>query len=312
MARGGWGKAQSNPTRAFFINPCVSRPVTPTPAAWRYRGGSLRLGGRTRMLGVVNVTPDSFSDGGRHPTEGTAVAHGLQLLSEGADVLDVGGESSRPGATPVPMDEELRRVVPVVRRLVAGGAVVSVDTHKPDVAEAALQAGAHVINDITGAADPRMLDVVAKHGAGIILMHMRGEPRTMQTDPQYDDVVREVVEHLRDRAEAAQKAGVHADAIMLDPGIGFGKNMDHNLALLRHLDALVALGYPVLVGASRKGFIGRLTAEGDAIPSPVDRLEGTLAAHMLSVARGAAMIRVHDVRAHRRALAVADAILGRT
>ena len=286
--------------------------MTPRPTAWRYRGGSLRIGGRTRIMGVVNVTPDSFSDGGRHPTEGTAVAHGLQLLSEGADILDVGGESTRPGAEPVAGDIEEKRVVPVVRRLVEAGAIVSVDTQKASVADAALAAGAHAINDVAAGRDPAMFETVARHGAAIVLMHMQGEPRTMQRDPQYVDVVKDVASFLQERAQAAQAAGIRRESIMIDPGLGFGKTLAHNLALLRHVDAIAALGFPVLVGASRKGFIGTLTAEGDVEPSPVDRLEGTLAAHAAAALRGASMLRVHDVRAHRRALSVLDAIDGRS
>ena len=270
------------------------------------------MGGRTRIMGVVNVTPDSFSDGGRHPTEGTAVAHGLQLLSEGADIVDVGGESTRPGAEPVPADVEEKRVVPVVRRLVEGGAIVSVDTSKASVADAALAAGAHAINDVTAGRDAGMFDAVARHDAAIVLMHMQGEPRTMQRHPHYADVVKDVASFLQERAQAAQAAGIRRESIMVDPGLGFGKTLEHNLALLRHVDAIAALGFPVLVGASRKGFIGTLTAEGEVAPSPVDRLEGTLAAHVAAALRGASMLRVHDVRAHRRALRVLDAIDGRS
>ncbi|HVM44581.1 MAG TPA: dihydropteroate synthase, partial [Candidatus Thermoplasmatota archaeon] len=247
---------------------------------WRIRDGELPVGARTLLMGVVNVTPDSFSDGGRHASEGTAVAHALGLLREGADILDVGGESTRPGAAPVPADEEARRVLPVVRRLVAAGARVSVDTSKAGVAAQALAEGAHVVNDVTAGRDPNMLRVVARAGAGLVLMHMQGEPRTMQQAPRYDDVVKEVAQFLIERARAAEAAGVARESIALDPGIGFGKALEHNLALLRHLDELRRLGYPLLVGASRKQFIGALTKEGDSVPSPVDRLEGTLAAHL--------------------------------
>lgn len=278
---------------------------------WQLGGARLPLGGRTLLMGVVNVTPDSFSDGGRFPSEGTAVAHGTTLRREGADILDVGGESTRPGASPVAEDEELRRVLPVVKRLAAGGALVSVDTSKANVARECLVAGAHAVNDVTAGRDPAMFRVVAERGAGVVLMHMQGEPRTMQREPHYDDVVKEVAQFLLERARAAQAAGVKRDAIVLDPGIGFGKTTEHNLTLLRHMEALRALGYPVLVGASRKGFVGQLTREGDEIPSPQDRLEGTLAAHLMARERGADVLRVHDVRAHRRAFQVADAIRGR-
>ena len=261
-------------------------------------------------MGVVNVTPDSFSDGGRHPTEGTAVAHGLTLLREGADILDVGGESTRPGADPVDADEEMRRVLPVVRRLAEAGARVSIDTAKAGVAEAALAQGARIVNDVTAGRDPRMLDVVARADAALVLMHMQGEPRTMQQAPRYEDVVKEVAAFLLERARAAEAAGVARERIALDPGIGFGKTPQHNLALLRGLGELARLGYPVLVGASRKMFIGVLTKEGHELPTPTDRLEGTLAAHLIARERGAHIVRCHDVRAHRRAFAVADAIRG--
>lgn len=274
------------------------------------RDTQLLLGQRTLLLGVVNVTPDSFSDGGKHPSEGTAVAHGLGLLRDGADLLDVGGESTRPGATPVPAADELRRILPVVRRLVGSGANVSVDTWKASVAREALVEGAHIINDVTAGRDPEMFATVAEARAGLVLMHMQGEPGTMQDAPDYDDVVKEVGAFLLERARAAEAAGVPRACIALDPGLGFGKTLEHNLALLRHLPELAQLGYPLLVGASRKGFIGHLTQEDGQIPSPVDRLEGTLAAHIIARERGAAIIRAHDVRAHRRAFAVADAIRG--
>lgn len=280
-------------------------------AAWRLRDAALPLGGRTLLMGIVNVTPDSFSDGGKHPTEHTAAAAGAALQRDGADLLDVGGESTRPGAAPVDADEEARRVVPVVRRLVAGGAIVSVDTSKASVARLALAAGAHAVNDVTAGRDPEMLAAVAEARAGVVLMHMPGDPRTMQSLAAYDDVVKEVAAYLIERARAAEDAGISRDAIALDPGIGFGKKIEHNLALLRHLPELRRLGYPLLVGASRKQLIGALTAEGGETPSPQDRLEGTLAAHVVARERGADIVRAHDVRAHRRAFAVADAIAGR-
>jgi dihydropteroate synthase len=272
--------------------------------AWRIRGGAIPLD-RARILGVVNVTPDSFSDGGRHATEDEAVAHGLKLLAEGADVLDVGGESTRPGAAPVPEAEEIRRVAPVVRRLAEVGAVVSVDTVKARVAEAALDAGARIVNDVTAGRDPAMLPLVAREGAGVVLMHMQGEPRTMQQDPRYHDVVKEVAQFLHERARAARDAGIPPDAVALDPGLGFGKTQAHNLELVRGLPEIRRLGHPVLVGASRKAFLGALT--GGA--APADRVEASVAAHVLAVARGADLVRVHDVQAHKRALAVADSIL---
>lgn len=240
------------------------------------------------VMGVVNVTPDSFSDGGRWAEPEAAVAHGLALVAEGADVVDVGGESTRPGAEPVGVAEEVRRVVPVVEAL-AGHVRVSVDTRKAAVAEAALAAGATLVNDVSAS----LHEVVAAAGPGVgfVAMHMRGDPRTMQDDPRYDDVVAEVRRFLVERAEAAVKAGV--DEVWIDPGIGFGKTDEHNLALLAHLDQLVATGFPVAVGTSRKGVLGRLL---DGAP-PGDRLEGSVASATWAMWQGAGMVRVHDVAA---------------
>jgi dihydropteroate synthase len=237
------------------------------------------------VMGVLNVTPDSFSDGGRWLDPEAAVAHGLAMAAEGADVVDVGGESTRPGAAEVPIDEELRRVVPVVEAL-AGRVRVSIDTRKREVAEAALDAGASILNDVSAG----LFEVAAAHGAGWVAMHMRGTPRTMQHRAQYDDVVGDVREFLVHRARSALAAGV--TELWIDPGLGFAKTAQHNLSLLARLDELVATGHPVLVGASRKSFIGSLT--GDA---PVDdRLEGSLALAVWAMEKGAAMVRVHDVR----------------
>lgn len=237
-------------------------------------------------MGVLNVTPDSFSDGGRWLDAGAAIAHGLAMVGEGADVVDVGGESTRPGAAEVPLEEELRRVLPVVDAL-AGRVRVSIDTRKRAVAEAALDAGATIVNDVS--AD--LYDVAAVHGAGWVAMHMRGTPLTMQQEATYDDVVSEVREFLLHRVQLALAAGVAE--VWIDPGLGFAKTAHHNLALLARLDELVATGHPVLIGASRKSFIGRLT--GDA---PVDdRLAGSLALAVWAMEKGAAMVRVHDVQA---------------
>jgi dihydropteroate synthase len=241
---------------------------------------------RALVMGVLNVTPDSFSDGGRWFDRDAAIAHGLEMTGQGADVVDVGGESTRPGAEPVDEAEELRRVVPVVEAL-APHVRVSVDTRKRGVAEAALAAGATLLNDVTAS----LFDVAAAAGAGWVAMHMQGDPRTMQDDPRYDDVVAEVRAFLVERASAARSAGV--GEVWIDPGIGFGKNVEHNLALLAHLDELVATGFPVLVGASRKRFLGVLTGVDD----PADRLEGSLAAATWAMSAGAAMVRAHDVRA---------------
>ena len=252
-------------------------------------------------MGVINVTPDSFSDGGQFDDHAAAIAHGRALLADGADWLDVGGESTRPGATPVSEQEELRRVVPVVEALAAGGARVSIDTRKAVVARAAVAAGATLLNDV-GAAQGQL---AAELGVAWAAMHTQGEPATMQDDPRYDDVVTEVVADLVARADAAVAAGV--SEVWIDPGIGFGKTFEHNLALLTHLDELVATGYPVLVGTSRKGFLGTILGASDGRPGPApvdDRLEGSLATATWAMTCGAAMVRAHDVRATAHAAMV--------
>jgi dihydropteroate synthase len=254
-------------------------------------------------MGIVNVTPDSFSDGGWFLAADDAIAQGRRLMAEGADLLDIGGESTRPGAEPVAEKEELRRVLPVVEMLAGEGAVVSVDTAKAGVARAALAAGASFVNDVTAfRGDPAMASLVAETHAECCLMHMKGEPRTMQDDPRYDDVVSEVKGFLEERMTFAAGEGVAEDRIVLDPGIGFGKTVEHNLDLLRRLDEIVALGRPVLVGASRKAFLGRLTGR-----EPADRVAATVAANVLAFERGASVFRVHDVAAVRDGLAVAAA-----
>jgi dihydropteroate synthase len=260
------------------------------------------------IVGVLNVTPDSFSDGGDYLDPERAAARAAAMLDEGAQIIDVGGESTRPGSDPVTPEEEARRVVPVVEKILAErpGAVVSVDTYRSGTAEAALRAGARVINDVTALRwDPRLAGVVAEARCPVILMHMLGEPKTMQRDPSYDDVVREVREFLVGRVESALAAGVEEENIILDPGIGFGKTLEHNLELLNRLDSIVELGFPVLIGASRKRFIGRLTGVEEAR----ERLFGTVAANVLAYERGATLFRVHDVRANREALEVARAVL---
>jgi dihydropteroate synthase len=274
---------------------------------WRCRDRTLTLGERTLVMGIVNVTPDSFTDGGMYLTTDDAVRHGARLVDEGADVLDVGGESTRPGAEPVDVVEELRRVIPVIEGLteMQQTTPISIDTRKPEVARAALEAGARIVNDVTASRDGAMLEAVADTDAGIVLMHMLGEPQTMQDDPRYDDVVAEVHEFLRERIEAAVFAGIAEERVCVDPGIGFGKNVEHNLALLRSVSALRLLGAAVMVGASRKRFIGVLTGAED----PADRLEGSLAAAVLAASLGADVVRVHDVAPTVRALRVADAIV---
>jgi dihydropteroate synthase len=260
------------------------------------------------LVGILNVTPDSFSDGGDFMDPEAASEHAVSMLDEGAGIIDVGGESTRPGSDPVAGEEEIRRVVPVIGRILAArpGAVVSVDTYRSETAAAALEAGARIVNDVTALrGDPRMAPLVAESGCPVILMHMQGEPKTMQKEPRYTDVVREVRAFLESRAEHAVRAGVRPENIVLDPGIGFGKNLDHNLALLRDLDAVVNLGFPVLIGASRKTFIGKITGVREA----AGRVFGTVATTVLAYEKGASLFRVHDVHANGEALVVAEAVL---
>jgi dihydropteroate synthase len=269
-----------------------------------------------RLMGIVNVTPDSFSDGGRFLDADVAVAQARALVDQGADIVDIGGESTRPGAEPVPEAEELRRVLPVVERLATGGlsAQISVDTTKASVARAALDAGASLINDVSAfRADPEMAALVAQSGADCCLMHMLGEPRTMQDDPRYDDVVEDVRAFLEERLEFAVREGVERERIMVDPGIGFGKTESHNLELLRRLSELLTLGAPIVIGTSRKGFLGRIAARAGGMADPLDagdRLAGTIASNVLAYERGASVFRVHDVAPVREALAVTAATLG--
>jgi len=261
----------------------------------------------SKLMGVVNVTPDSFSDGGLYLDPEAAIAHGRELAEGGAEILDVGGESTRPGAEEVSVEEELRRVVPVVEGLRGLEAVVSVDTSKAPVAAAALDAGAEIVNDVTALrGDPEMAALCAERGCGVVLMHMLGTPRTMQDDPRYDDVVAEVKAFLAERLEAAVAAGIPEEGIWLDPGIGFGKTLAHNTELLRRLGELRELGRPLVVGTSRKSFIGRL----DGSPAS-ERLGGTIASSLLAATNGAEVLRVHDVAAVQQALQVAAAVLDR-
>jgi dihydropteroate synthase len=258
-------------------------------------------------MGIVNVTPDSFSDGGRYLDPGDALAHALELIEAGADILDIGGESSRPGAESVPLEEELRRVLPLVRELAPITKIpLSIDTVKPAVAEACLDAGARIVNDITGLRDAEMLRVTARARAAAVVMHMRGEPRTMQQAPVYADVVAEVTEFLRDRLAAARAAGI--EDVAIDPGIGFGKTAAHNFAILRRLEEFSALGAPVLFGPSRKSFLGSLPGSTVGRTEPAQRLEGTIAAVVIAAIKGASVVRVHDVAACRRALQVVEAM----
>lgn len=274
--------------------------------ALEVKGRGFALGPRTWIMGILNVTPDSFSDGGAYPDKEKAIERGLEMIGKGADVIDVGGESTRPGSRPVSEDEEMGRILPVIRGLRKSATVLlSVDTMKATVAEAALEAGADIINDVSAFRfDPRMAGVVSRQGAAVVLMHMKGTPETMQSDPRYADLFDEIGWFLKDRIEEARSAGIGRGRIIVDPGIGFGKSPEDNLALIDNLGFLEELGCPVLVGASRKSFIGK------ALGLPVtERLEGSIAAGVLSIARGAHILRVHDVRAMRRAADMADAIL---
>jgi len=259
-----------------------------------------------RVMGIVNVTPDSFSDGGKFAVAELAVAHGMELVGQGADILDIGGESTRPGATPVPLAEELRRVIPVIEGLAAKARVpISIDTYKPEVMKAAIAAGASIVNDVFALQQPGALEVVAASKAGVCLMHSQGTPQSMQLDPQYQDVVREVADFLRGRLAAAEEYGIGRERIMLDPGFGFGKRSVHNIALLRELETLVALRQPVLVGLSRKSVLGQLT--GNDVDA---RLHASLSAAVISAMKGARIVRVHDVKATVDALRIVTAVEG--
>jgi len=270
-----------------------------TPASFLQCGGHRLDLTRPRVMGVVNVTPDSFSDGGRYLDPAQAIAHARQLVADGADIVDVGGESTRPGADEVSAAAECARVLPVVRALARDGAIVSVDTSKPEVIRAAVDAGASMINDVRALRVAGALDAAAASGAAVCLMHMKGDPRTMQQAPQYADVVADVREFLAERIDAARAAGIPGERIAVDPGFGFGKTLEHNVAVMRGLPALAALGYPVVVGYSRKSSLGAITGRG-----PHDRLAASLAAALVAIARGARIVRVHDVRETVDALAV--------
>ena len=276
------------------------------PEAIRLGTCLLRLN-EPRIMGIVNNTPDSFSKDGLGGNTVKAIARGEAMFADGADIVDVGGESTRPGADPVPVYEELRRVIPVVEALSnRHPGRVSIDTMKPEVAEAALYAGASTVNDVSGLRNAKMIEVVAEHDAAVIIMHMRGEPRTMQVRPRYRDVMGEIKTYLAERVAAAEGAGVSPRKIMVDPGIGFGKTMDHNLEIIARLRELRGLGKPVVIGVSRKAFIGKITGR------PVeDRLEGSIVAATLAVIHGAHILRVHDVGPTVGALKVARAVMGK-
>jgi dihydropteroate synthase len=269
------------------------------------RHGTMDASRRTLLMGIVNVTPDSFYDGGKRLDPDRAVADGIGLVEAGADVIDIGGESTRPGAGAVSMEEELQRVLPVIRGLRRSVKVpISIDTYKAQVAQAALSEGADIINDISALRfDPQMAVLVAAEKVPVVLMHMQGTPQTMQTEPSYKDVLREVQDFLTAQVRFAVEAGVDRENIIIDPGIGFGKTLDHNLTLLRGLPGIAAMGQPLMVGASRKAFIGKILGV-----EPAERLEGSLAAAIAAVFGGAHIIRVHDVKETRKAIRVADAI----
>ena len=293
--------SSQGPTRARpEARTCAPRPR----CALQWDRFALDLGHHTALMGVVNVTPDSFFNGGQYLETRTALDHCIRLAADGADILDVGGESTRPGAPEVPADEEVRRVVPVIEAAAARLDIpVSVDTRKPEVARAALGAGATMLNDVTAGADGGMLELAAERGVPIVLMHMQGTPRTMQDDPHYDDVVTEIAAFLAARLEAAVAAGVPVEHIVLDPGIGFGKSVEHNFEIIKRLGELHRLGCPVLVGPSRKSFIGRtLGVEVD------ERLMGTAAAVAACVLGGAHIVRVHDVAEMRQVCDILDAV----
>ncbi len=257
-----------------------------------------------RVMGIVNVTPDSFSDGGKYTSTDKAIAHALQLIDEGADILDIGGESTRPNATPVSLDEELSRVIPVIEQLAKSCDVpISIDTYKPEVMRAAISAGAHMVNDVRALQEPHALEIVAQSDVGVCLMHMQGTPQTMQIDPQYTDVVAEVKDFLQARLLAANQAGIASERIALDPGFGFGKRTVHNLALIRDLAKLNALGLPLLVGLSRKSVLGQVVGV-DAN----ERLHAGIASSVISAMKGAKIVRVHDVKATSDALKMLAAV----
>lgn len=263
-------------------------------------------------MGILNVTPDSFSDGGDYLDQDgldheRAIARAEEMVAQGADIIDIGGESTRPGAEPVSVEEELNRVLGVVDAMASADVHISIDTTKPAVAAAAIEAGAHIINDVSGFRDDAMVETAAASGAACIVMHMQGEPRTMQSDPVYDDVVADVSRYLNDQAAVLREAGVHHQSIAIDPGIGFGKTLEHNLALHRNLDRLVASGYPVALGTSRKSFLGKLL--GDA--EPHDRDIASAASVVAAIAAGVAVVRVHNVTLCSEAALVAGAIVGR-
>lgn len=276
----------------------------------RCRDRVLDLGSRTHVMGILNVTPDSFSDGGRYLDPGRAIEHAKEMAKQGADIIDIGGESTRPGAEPLSEDEEIRRVMPVIERLRAEiETPISIDTYKSRVAEQALKAGASIINDISGLRfSSSMAKVAADYGAGLVIMHIKGTPRNMQQNPSYEDVISEVMDYLEEGIEIALKAGVDPEQIAIDPGIGFGKTFEHNLTILNCLNEFRILGRPILIGTSRKRFIGAVLDQ----PEPEQRIEGTAATIAIGIERGASIVRVHDVAYMARVAKMTDALIGKT
>jgi dihydropteroate synthase len=274
------------------------------------RGKVLNLGSRTHIMGILNVTPDSFSDGGLYADPVRALEHAREMVSQGADILDIGGESTRPGADPLTEEEELRRIIPIIEQLSTEiAAPISVDTYKSSVARKALDAGVSIVNDISGLRfSPDMAQVVADYGAAVVIMHIKGTPRDMQVNPVYRDVVGEIIEYLEESAAIALKAGIVNDRIMIDPGIGFGKTLEHNLTILERLDEFRALGFPIVLGTSRKRFIGTVLDIAD----PKNRIEGSAATVALGIQRGAHIVRVHDVGYMTNVARMSDAIVNRS
>ena len=270
---------------------------------YRFGQTDFEFGRRTYLMGILNVTPDSFSDGGRFFDQTDAILHAFQMLKDNADIIDIGGESTRPGAEQISVQEEIKRVVPVIARIRQKTKVpLSIDTYKPEVAREALKAGANIVNDITGLHhDPAMTDLIAEAGASVVIMHIKGTPKDMQSNPQYADLVREIYDYLAEGVEKARSKGIRQ--IMVDPGIGFGKGLEHNLELINRLEEFKSIGVPILIGVSRKSFIGKI------LETPVEaRLEGTAAAVAASILHGADIVRVHDVREMRRVALVVDAV----
>ncbi len=270
---------------------------------YKFGDMTVEFGKRTYLMGILNVTPDSFSDGGRFFTQTDAVLHAFQMMKDGADIIDIGGESTRPGAEQVSLEEETRRVIPVITKICQKSSVpLSIDTYKSQVALEALKAGANIVNDISGLHfDPKMAQVIAEKNASVVIMHIKGTPKDMQSNPHYDDLIREIYDYLASAVELARKHGIRQ--IMIDPGIGFGKTAEHNLELINRLEEFRGIGVPILIGVSRKSFIGKI------LETPVEaRLEGTAAAVTASILKGADIVRVHDVREMRRVALVADAI----